>query len=76
MAENSGYRELAHSEPYAHKEDGLTVTRSKAWVALGLLRKALRENGSSFLTPARLRAIPFCYEVAHFEISLPFARLE
>lgn len=35
MAGNSGYRELEHSKPWQYEEDGLTVTRSKAWTAPG-----------------------------------------
>lgn len=29
------YRELDHSKPWQYEEDGLTVTRSKAWTAPG-----------------------------------------
>lgn len=32
---NSGYREVEHSKPWQYEEDGLTVTRSKAWTAPG-----------------------------------------
>jgi len=32
---NSRYRELDHSKPWQYEEDGLTVTRSKAWTAPG-----------------------------------------
>ena len=32
---SSGYRELEHSKPWQYEEDGLTVTRTKAWTAPG-----------------------------------------
>ena len=35
MSGNGGYRELEHSKPRQYEEDGLTVTRSKAWTAPG-----------------------------------------
>jgi anaerobic selenocysteine-containing dehydrogenase len=31
----SGYRHLEHAMPYTYEEDGLTVTRTKAWTAPG-----------------------------------------